>query len=234
MQKMQETWVRSLGRYSPLEMEVASHSSIIAWKILRTEEPGRLRSTGSQSQTQLSDWAHTLPSLRSFSLFWFFQCKDTVKGTSWNFAIWLSLQVYWRPQCPWTTPLLPGFSLCSMGLERTWVSCRGPVKDAFVHYVMLCHLRPYVTVTVWLSCVVRRVLLRYVAHAIYHIRLLHYIVLAYRAMIAIDKNYNFVWVEDGVSVWAKWDSVRTVCIPWIVGTLFTFWVLISLVGCFEN
>ena len=57
---------------------------------------------------------------------------------------------------------------------------------------MLCHLWPYVTVTVWLSCVVRRVLLRYVAHAICHIRLLHYIVLAYRAMIAIDKNYNFV------------------------------------------
>ena len=80
-----------------------------------------------------------------------------------------------------------------MDLERTWVSCRGPVKDAIVYYVLLCHFTwSHVTVTVWLSCVVCYVLLHYVAHAIYHIRLLHYIVLGYRAMIAIDKNYNFV------------------------------------------
>ena len=45
---MQETRVRSLGREDPLEKEMAIHSNIIAWKIPRTEEPGRLQSMGSQ------------------------------------------------------------------------------------------------------------------------------------------------------------------------------------------
>ena len=45
---MQETWVRSLGRENPLEKEMATHSSTIAWKIPWTEEPGRLQSMGSQ------------------------------------------------------------------------------------------------------------------------------------------------------------------------------------------
>ena len=44
---MQETWVQSLGREDPLEKEMAAHSSILAWKILWTEEPGRLQSMGS-------------------------------------------------------------------------------------------------------------------------------------------------------------------------------------------
>ena len=41
---MRETQVRSLGREDPLEKEMATHSSILAWKIPRTEEPGRLQS----------------------------------------------------------------------------------------------------------------------------------------------------------------------------------------------
>ena len=45
---MQETWVRSLGREDPLEKEIATHSSILAWSIPWTEEPGRLQSMGSQ------------------------------------------------------------------------------------------------------------------------------------------------------------------------------------------
>ena len=45
---MWETRVRSLGREDPLEKEMAIHSSTIAWKILWTEEPGRLQSMGSQ------------------------------------------------------------------------------------------------------------------------------------------------------------------------------------------
>ena len=45
---MRETWVRSLGREDPLEKEIATHSSILAWKIPWTEEPGRLQSVGSQ------------------------------------------------------------------------------------------------------------------------------------------------------------------------------------------
>ena len=45
---MWETWVQSLGQEDLLEKEMATHSSILAWKIPRTEEPGRLQSMGSQ------------------------------------------------------------------------------------------------------------------------------------------------------------------------------------------
>ena len=41
-------WVQSLGWKDPLEEGMATHSSILAWRIPRTEEPGRLRSIGSQ------------------------------------------------------------------------------------------------------------------------------------------------------------------------------------------
>ena len=45
---MQETWVQSLGWEDPLEKEKATHSSILAWRIPWTEEPGRLQSMGLQ------------------------------------------------------------------------------------------------------------------------------------------------------------------------------------------
>ena len=45
---MLETWVRSLGWEDPLEKEMATHSSTLAWKILWIEEPGRLQFMGSQ------------------------------------------------------------------------------------------------------------------------------------------------------------------------------------------
>ena len=45
---MQETWVRSLGQEDPLEKGMATHSSILVWRIPWTEEPGRLQSMGSQ------------------------------------------------------------------------------------------------------------------------------------------------------------------------------------------
>ena len=45
---MQETQVRSLDWEDPLEEEMAPHSSILAWKISRTEEPDGLQSMGSQ------------------------------------------------------------------------------------------------------------------------------------------------------------------------------------------
>ena len=53
---MQETWVRSLGWEDPLEKEMASCSSTLAWETPWTEEPGGLQSMESQkSQTQLSN-----------------------------------------------------------------------------------------------------------------------------------------------------------------------------------
>ena len=48
MQETQETWVQSLGREDPLEEEMATHSSSLAWRILWIEEPGGLPSMGSQ------------------------------------------------------------------------------------------------------------------------------------------------------------------------------------------
>ena len=45
---MQETWVQSLGWEYPLEKEIGTHSSILAWEIPWTEEPSMLRSNGSQ------------------------------------------------------------------------------------------------------------------------------------------------------------------------------------------
>ena len=45
---MQETWVQSLGWEDPLEKGIATHSSILAWRIPWTEEPGRLQSMGLQ------------------------------------------------------------------------------------------------------------------------------------------------------------------------------------------
>ena len=51
---MQETWVPSLGQEDPLEKGMATHSSILAWEIPWTEEPGGLQSMGLQSQTRLS------------------------------------------------------------------------------------------------------------------------------------------------------------------------------------
>ena len=52
MQKTQETWICFLGQEDSLEKEVATHSSILAWKIPWTEEPGGL-------QRVRHDWAHT-------------------------------------------------------------------------------------------------------------------------------------------------------------------------------
>ena len=46
--EMQETWVQSLGEEDPMEKGMATHSSILAWEIPWTEEPGGLPSTGSQ------------------------------------------------------------------------------------------------------------------------------------------------------------------------------------------
>ena len=48
IQEMPETWVRSLSWEDPLEEGMATHSSILAWRILWMEEPGRLQSMGWQ------------------------------------------------------------------------------------------------------------------------------------------------------------------------------------------
>ena len=54
---MQDTWVKSLGGEDPMEKEVATHSSILPWKIPWTDEPGRLQSM--ELQRVRYNWAHT-------------------------------------------------------------------------------------------------------------------------------------------------------------------------------
>ena len=64
---MQEMWVQSLAREDPLEEEMETHTSILAWRIPWTEEPGGLQSMGSQkSQTGLR--GHTATTTLQFTL----------------------------------------------------------------------------------------------------------------------------------------------------------------------
>ena len=55
---MQETWVQSLGQEDPLEKEVATHSSILAWRIAWTEKSGGLQSTESQELDRIEQLNH--------------------------------------------------------------------------------------------------------------------------------------------------------------------------------
>ena len=64
---VQETRVQALGWEDPLEEETATHSSILAWRIPWTEEPGGLQSTGLQSRTRLKRLSmHTYTSMCVF------------------------------------------------------------------------------------------------------------------------------------------------------------------------
>ena len=66
---MQETRVQSLGREDPLEKGMATHSSILAWRIPWTEEPGGLRSMGSQGVEQVA-WTEQLSLFHSHTISW--------------------------------------------------------------------------------------------------------------------------------------------------------------------
>ena len=59
MREMQETWVKSLDQEDPLEEKMATHSSILAWDIPWTEEPGELQLMGSQKIGRDSVTEHT-------------------------------------------------------------------------------------------------------------------------------------------------------------------------------
>ena len=58
MQELRETQIWSLGWDDPLKKEIVTHSSILAWKIAWTEEPGRLQSMGSQ-ESDMTEYAYT-------------------------------------------------------------------------------------------------------------------------------------------------------------------------------
>ena len=70
VQEPQEPHVQSLGREDPLEKEVAPDSSILAWRIPWTEEPGGLQSMGSQSQTETTLHAGSVDLRELYSISW--------------------------------------------------------------------------------------------------------------------------------------------------------------------
>ena len=55
MPEMQETWVRSLAQENPIDKGMATHSSILAWRIPWLEDPGGMQSMALQSQKRLKD-----------------------------------------------------------------------------------------------------------------------------------------------------------------------------------
>ena len=89
--EMQETQklVQPLGWEDPLEEDMATQSSILAWKVPRTEEPDRLQSMGWQSHTRLSKQTHTHTHT----------CTHMHTHTHTHTCSW--------PQCPWFRPLMP-------------------------------------------------------------------------------------------------------------------------------
>ena len=111
---MWKTWVQSLGREDTLEKEMASHSSILAWKIVWTEEPGRLQSVGSQRVGH--DWATWLwLSLSSCLMLKFKVHKQAGKNRRWGTHKHKPnlTKVGWNP-CQFLFPPVMG----------VWMSCR--------------------------------------------------------------------------------------------------------------
>ena len=89
---MQETWVQSLVQKDPLEKGMATHSSILAWRIPWTEEPGRLQSMGSQRVRH--DWVTFYLRFSYNSLFclciYFFLLFSDFKHIVWNYHLFPS------------------------------------------------------------------------------------------------------------------------------------------------
>ena len=96
---MQEAWFWSLGREDPLEEEMATHCSVLAWRIPWTEEPGRLWSMGSQRVRQ--DWTTNL------SL------------SPWNPSMCMRSPIFVKPWTPTLTPKL-NWEVRSQPLMHGW------------------------------------------------------------------------------------------------------------------
>ena len=113
---MQETWVRCLGRKDPLEKEMATHASVLAWRIPWTEEPDRLQSMGSQRVGH--DWVTKQQPLPSIMWQRRFQCGwgvDSILLTPKPH----SLQGLWNMEASYITSL--------------WASASPQVHSANVH-----------------------------------------------------------------------------------------------------
>ena len=87
---MQETWVQSLGQDHPLEKGMATHMSILAWKISWTEEPSRLQSMGWQGVGHNCVTEHTVCIVRPPAPRWLcYHCPFTQEATELLKVNWL-------------------------------------------------------------------------------------------------------------------------------------------------
>ena len=140
---MLETWVQSLGWEDPVEKEMATHSSTLVWKIPWMEEPGRLQSMGSQSDT--TEWLYftmfkwLLKELSSSSRI------HTYTDTRWLLAVWRRCIHFadWSQdrQTPSAEPSLPS---CSSSLQHLLSSSASwmifAVKSFLYSYFFLARL----------------------------------------------------------------------------------------------
>ena len=84
---MQKTQAWSLGWEDPLEKGMATHFSVLAWKIPRTEEPGKLQSMGLQRvRHNWSEWAHQHAYINDYIIY-YYQCNININAdfsASWD------------------------------------------------------------------------------------------------------------------------------------------------------
>ena len=150
---MQENRVQSLGWEDSLEKAMATHSSIIAWKIPWTEEPGRLQSMGSQKiQTQLSNKQFHFHSC--FSLHFASgkesacQCRRHKRPEKihWRRA-WLPTPLFSPGKIPCTEEPEGLQSLVSQRVRHNWVTNTVPFPDDIrcwaSFHMLTCHLYIY-------------------------------------------------------------------------------------------
>ena len=133
---MQETWVRSLGQEDPLEKEMATRSSTLAWKIPWTEEPGRLQSTGWQRVRH--GWATSLSLLcTQYSCYYYY----------WPLVIfcYISSELSTSPQLP---DFMFNLSLVDVYVQYTFLYMLGKFKLKDV----ICWIEPLFTKFLCWNC----------------------------------------------------------------------------------
>ena len=132
---MQETWVRSLGREDPLEKEMATHSSIFAWRIPWTEEPGGLQSM--ESQTVRNNWVTEHACTHAW-----FGGSGVKEGGTWDFTY--MKMMLWLPY-HWMECVISRFShvwlCCSMDCSLPGSSVRGIFQAGILEWVAISSTR---------------------------------------------------------------------------------------------
>ena len=99
---MWETWVRSLGREDPLEKEMATHSSLLAWRIPWTEEPGGLHSPRGRKESDTTEQLHFHFQLRvKVKVSWTYLVTQLVKNPP-------AMRETWVRSLGWEDPLEKG------------------------------------------------------------------------------------------------------------------------------